>query len=142
MSDDLVDREYLAGFAARLNEVLDGKAGELKTDGKPLIRRGYGRDSDLGELMGVSYKAAGNWLRGLSFPSMTNVLRLAVWGGVCVEWLLTGRGPKHPPESQPAEITAALEAMASMSPDARAVLLSMLAGARTAALPSQTMRND
>ncbi len=41
--------------------------------------------------------AARKWEYG-GYPSMTNAIIIAVKLGVCVEWLLTGRGAKYPIE--------------------------------------------
>ena len=50
----------------------------------------------LANIADVSSQSARNWLRGKDLPSMQHALQLAVALDVCVEWLLTRRGPKKP----------------------------------------------
>jgi hypothetical protein len=70
---------------------------------------------------GVS--GAGKWLRGESLPGMENALLLATELGVCVEWLLTGRGPKKQPSSETVDLFYMVE---SLSPRERAIIARML----------------
>lgn len=59
------------------------------------------RQKALGKAFGVSGTTAWNMLNGTKMPSMPTAARIARRTGVCVEWLLTGRGPKHPlPDEQ------------------------------------------
>lgn len=44
----------------------------------------------------VSTATVSNWRHGQKCPAMKNALELAVKLDVCVEWLLTGRGPVSP----------------------------------------------
>lgn len=46
-------------------------------------------------IVGVSQPSVSDWAKG-SIPRMSHAVRLANRLGVCVEWLLTGRGPKVP----------------------------------------------
>lgn len=48
-----------------------------------------------GKLIGVSQPAVNDWTLG-KYPTMENALALAAKLNVCVEWLLTERGPKKP----------------------------------------------
>jgi len=50
----------------------------------------------LGKSLGVSGPMAWNYKNGVKIPSMGTAIRIADKTGVCVEWLLTGRGPKYP----------------------------------------------
>ncbi len=52
--------------------------------------------NELGKALGVSGPMAHNYKKGIKLPSMATALRIAQKTGVCVEWLLTGRGPVHP----------------------------------------------
>lgn len=36
------------------------------------------------------------WVRGQSLPTLETAIEIALRGKVCVEWLLTGRGPQFP----------------------------------------------
>lgn len=54
--------------------------------------------SALGRWLGVSTTMAWNYHAGEKLPSMEKAIEIASKLGVCVEWLLTGRGPKTPPK--------------------------------------------
>lgn len=49
----------------------------------------------LATLAGVKQPSVNDWKDG--YPAMDTAVRLATGLGVCVEWLLTERGPKRPP---------------------------------------------
>ena len=53
----------------------------------------------LARLFGVSTTIIWHYLNGEKLPSMAKAVLIATKLGVCVEWLLTGRGPMHPPPS-------------------------------------------
>ena len=53
----------------------------------------------LSRLFGVSTTIVWHYLKGEKLPSMIKAIEIAEKLGVCVEWLLTGRGPMHPPPS-------------------------------------------
>ncbi len=69
------------GFSDRLNLALD------KVGAPPKHK---GRQSYVGELFGVSQRAAGKWLEGEGMPSMDRLTGIAASLGVSAEWLLTG----------------------------------------------------
>ena len=52
----------------------------------------------MGRFFGVSKAMAWNYYKGIKLPSMEKAIEIAEKLGVCVEWLLTGRGPKYPPK--------------------------------------------
>ena len=78
---DLKD-ERLEAFAARLNEVCD----KLRIPPK-----GQARQTSLATKFGVSQKGARKWLEAEGFPNLDMCMRLAEWGGVSFDWLMTGR---------------------------------------------------
>ena len=78
-------------FAARLNQSLDGIGYPAKNKGRT---KALGRD------LLVSQKAASFWLSGQKLPDMEHSIAIAELAGVCVEWLLTGRGPITPDQSR------------------------------------------
>ena len=51
----------------------------------------------LGRWLGVSKAMAWNYRTGEKLPSMDKAIEIATKFNVCVEWLLTGRGPQRPP---------------------------------------------
>lgn len=69
-------------FARRLHLALDQQG---------IPRRG--RQTRLGKMFGVSQKAAGKWLSADAIPSMERSIEITKALDVCLEWLLTGRGP-------------------------------------------------
>lgn len=81
---DASETNPLADFAARMNEVCDDKG--LKARGRQVA---------LAKQFNVTNKAARKWLLGLGFPEMSTAVAIAQWGGVTVNWLLQGVGPKH-----------------------------------------------
>lgn len=45
---------------------------------------------------GVKEAMVSYYRNGLRLPSMTTAIRIAMDSGYSIEWILTGRGPKHP----------------------------------------------
>lgn len=82
----------------------------------------------LGEVLGVSGVTARDWKIGAKMPSVARAVEICSPSrlNVCVEWLLTGRGPKRPQQSTddleptPREI---LNLVLNMSPDYRIQVL-------------------
>ena len=60
---------------------------------------------ELGRAFGVSDVTVWAYNHGEKLPSMSTALVLANHLGVCVEWLLTERGPKHPPSDEMLDIS-------------------------------------
>ena len=54
------------------------------------------RQIALGKALGVSGAMVSKYRAGEKLPSMATAIRIADKCGVCVEWLLTGRGTKTP----------------------------------------------
>lgn len=77
--------EILRGFARRLNDVCDDME---------VPRKGKNRQQTIAGIFSISQAGARKWLEGESLPSMTNAVRIADWGNVNVQWLLTGHGAK------------------------------------------------
>jgi hypothetical protein len=50
----------------------------------------------IAEKLGMSQGSVGRWARGEGLPELDVVRTLALEGDVCIEWLLTGRGPRKP----------------------------------------------
>jgi transcriptional regulator with XRE-family HTH domain len=85
------------GFDKEYNppmEYLDyaGRLKELQTN------KGIKTQIELSAWMGFSKSIISAWMRGEKIPSMDTALKIATMFDVCVEWLLTGKGPKHPNE--------------------------------------------
>lgn len=78
--------DELAEFSKRLNELCD----DMKIPPKGLSRQGT-----LAKLFGVSQKGARKWLEADGYPSTSMGKRIASWGGVTFNWLISGEGPKR-----------------------------------------------
>ena len=63
---------------------------------------GYSQ-TKLAAVAGVTQPSVNEWNK--NFPAMDTGVRLAEKLGVCVEWLYTERGPKHPPGAPEKEAT-------------------------------------
>ncbi|MBX9753761.1 MAG: hypothetical protein K2X80_03330, partial [Pseudomonadaceae bacterium] len=83
-------QEIRDAFSRRLNQALDGKEG---------VRDGRGRNVDF--YAGIkshpsakaSKQATHKWLHAESMPSRGNMIAIAEWLGVRLEWLAHGEGP-------------------------------------------------
>lgn len=53
------------------------------------------------KLVGISQPSVAEWKEVDGYPTMSNAVTLAKKLGVCVEWLLLERGPKHPIPEDP-----------------------------------------
>lgn len=74
-------REFAERFMACLDEAFP-----------PLPKK----NDDIGKVFGVSGPMITYWRTGQKLPAMETAQVIAKRCGVCVEWLLTGRGPKYP----------------------------------------------
>lgn len=61
------------------------------------------RQQDIAKTAGVYQSAVTKWKSGEGLPTLANCIALATEAGVCVEWLLTERGPMRPTAESPAE---------------------------------------
>ncbi|KKL25647.1 hypothetical protein LCGC14_2403200 [marine sediment metagenome] len=61
----------------------------------------------LAEKLGVSSPLITGWKDGSWLPGQGHILKLAMWSGLVVEWLWTGRGRKFP-EDQVSPIDQAI----------------------------------
>lgn len=90
----MVTDDQKRAFSERLNEALD----DIRFPAK-----GAGRQSALGERMGVSQKGARKWLEGEAIPATSRIIDLAQWLNVNFEWLAMARGTKKgSPAAEPA----------------------------------------
>ena len=116
-----------SGFARRLAEALDDLQG---------LPKGRGRRVHLAKMGEVSGEAARKWLAGEALPAMKHALLLSSHCGVCVEWLLTGRGPKvvadimasvrEEPKTYDLEDLRVARAIQSLPPKSRVALQTVL----------------
>lgn len=79
----------------------------------------------LGKALGVSGATINYYRNGIKLPSMKTAIRIAEKTGVCVEWLLTGRGKKTPAgDSKDNRDVLDLE---GLPPDTRKLIQNLLA---------------
>ena len=69
--------------------------------------------------LGIFQSAVGKWKAGKG-ASHNHMLKLAKSTGVCVEWLYTERGPKHPAHPDIVQLIADLD---GLSPSDRAAVI-------------------
>lgn len=69
---------------------------------------------DIAKLCGVKPPSVYEWRRGKSTPSKKNLYTIAVAASVSVEWLETGRGPKHPEPPRGSNLEAILAVLNGM----------------------------
>lgn len=79
------DIEELEKFAQRLNELCD----DMKIPPK-----GKARQTSLAKVFELTQKGARKWLEAEGYPSIAMGKRIAAWGGVSFDWLMTGNAPK------------------------------------------------
>ena len=59
------------------------------------VAQGIKTQIELSAWMGFSKSIVSAWMRGEKIPTMDTALKIADMFGVCVEWLLTGKGLKR-----------------------------------------------
>ncbi len=58
----------------------------------------------IAKFLGIKQPSISDWNKPDGYPTMANAIKLAHKANVCVEWLLTGRGPRRlPPKDGAAE---------------------------------------
>lgn len=82
-------------FARRLKEAL-AQAGFAE----------WGAGARLAGITGATAKAASKWINAESMPGRANMLTIAEWLGVRVEWLQYGEGDMRPSPQQSDDISA------------------------------------
>lgn len=81
----------------------------------------------LSRQFGISQPSAKRWLEGDNYPDTGKIVELAEWTNTSVDWLLTGRGFKHPRYlNLTPEITGILELVTSMQPNEQAMALKLI----------------
>lgn len=115
----------LADFARRFNALCDEKRVSPKFSG---------RHEELAKLFDVSRSATRKWCEGEGWPQWEQIIRICQLGGVRLDWLLRGRGPKHETEPDAADenpriqaVLAALQGMDTARQDLAARLVAEVA---------------
>lgn len=76
----------------------------------------------LAKKLGRSQGSVQAWVRGQSLPAIKGAIQIAGKLGVCVEWLLTGDGPKKAKPDDP-ELLELVEIWSSLAPDRQSATL-------------------
>lgn len=84
---------HALAMAKQLRSVYE-RAMEALAERHPTQKATQGK---LAAIAGVKQPSVNDWKDG--YPAMDTAVRLASGLGVCVEWLLTERGPKRPPDA-------------------------------------------
>lgn len=80
---DMADEEFAKRFAIACKEA------------------GFGnQQNEIAKSLGITTVMSWNYIHGEKLPAMKTAVALATRLGVCVEWLLTGRGPMRPAENR------------------------------------------
>lgn len=104
------------GFAIRFKEAMDDMGIPAR-----------GRQMLISRLFKVSQPSAKRWLDGENFPDTEKLVEIAAWAKTSIDWLLTGRGIKHPPEySYPTSVVNSIECLISMSEAKQEIALKLL----------------
>ena len=83
-------------------------------------------NNELGKIFGISGPMITYYRKGQKLPAMDTAQVIAKRCGVCVEWLLTGRGPKYP-EISNKQITQAANLVLQALPELADSQLDLLA---------------
>jgi hypothetical protein len=81
---------------------------------------------------------AWNYWNGEKLPSMKQAILMAKRLNICVEWLLTGRGPKHPTDSIPGR---EMVDITDLPGDAKTIILSIVSLLRRYQPPDTKVSN-
>lgn len=103
-------------FAVRLKEALDDLG--IPERGRQML---------LSREFKVSQPSAKRWLDGQNYPDTEKIIEIALWSKTSIDWLLTGRGEKHPQylENQ-GELNSAIQALINLPAEKRAIALRLL----------------
>lgn len=88
----------------------------LKEQGRPVGQRAIARQ------LGMSQGSVQRWYHGDGYPELPTCRKLAGWGKVTVDWLITSRPPKYPISKNPT-LSKILEGAESLDDEARKRIL-------------------
>lgn len=77
------------------------------------------KQQEVAKIFKVGQSSVTKWKTGKDTPSLPRAVDMAMEYGVCVEWLLTGRGPKYPGGTSDAELSRLLEFWDRLSNDTK-----------------------
>ena len=86
-----------------------------------------GRQMLISRQFNVSQPSAKRWLDGENFPDTEKLVEIAAWSKTSIDWLLTGRGVKHPNEfDYPETVSNSIQYLLSMTPAKQEIALKLL----------------
>lgn len=104
------------GFSIRLKEAMDDMG--IASRGRQML---------LAREFHVSQPSAKRWLDGENFPDTEKIVELAEWSKTSIDWLLTGRGTKHPIEfGYPRDVLDAMDCLLSMSESKQNIAIKLI----------------
>lgn len=80
---------------------------------------------DIAKALKVSQMTVSYWIRGIKIPPIHTGVVVASKCGICVEWLYTGKGPKHP--EPPSRVMATARKLEEAQESVRKMIDAMLA---------------
>ena len=91
----------------------------------------HNNQTAVGKLFGIGQSMVTRWKTGKDTPALPRAIKIATDYGVCVEWLLTGRGPKRPHDTQDPELARLLDFWDRLLPETRAEVVGFAVFKRT-----------
>lgn len=86
-----------------------------------------GRQMLISRQFNVSQPSAKRWLDGDNFPDTEKLVEIAAWTKTSIDWLLTGRGIKHPSEfDYPDDVNESIGLLLSMPKSKQDIALQLL----------------
>jgi hypothetical protein len=97
-----------------------------------------------GKIAGESYgqTAVQKWKTGAGLPGLRTVIAIAEHHDVCVEWLLTGRGPRTPGDLDDPLLAELIGLWEHLGPEARAHMIGIAKFERTIQYRGDSKRRD
>lgn len=86
-----------------------------------------GTHKEAGKELGVSAVMIHNYKAGKKMPSIEKAVEIATRCGVCVDWLLTGRGPKTPGVIRDDKLSEVIIVWEQLSEDTRNAITAIVA---------------
>ena len=108
-------------IASAHNVQMDSKFWRRLEEATPEMRR-QDRSPWLQKLCGVGQSSVSRWKSGQNHPTMENLIAISNATGYCIQWLLTGNGPRRWRQESP-DIAKMLDLLESLSEKDRAEIL-------------------
>lgn len=77
------------------------------------------KQQEVAKIFRVGQSSVTKWKTGKDTPKLPRAITMAMEHGVCVEWLLTGRGPKFPGGTADSEMARLLDFWDRLTPETK-----------------------